>query len=39
MKLDFYSKTDLSRIIVRNASILDLEIEEDLIEAIALRSR
>lgn len=39
LKLDFYSGSDLSKILIRNASILDLEIEKDLIEAISSRSR
>lgn len=39
LKLDFYSWNDLSKILVRNASILELELEKNLIEAISKRSR
>ncbi len=39
LKLDFYSGSDLSKILVRNASILELEMQKDLIEAISSRSR
>lgn len=39
LKLDFYSNADLLKILIRNASILDLEIKEDLISAISIRSR
>ncbi len=39
LKLDFYSGNDLEKIIVKNAFLLDLEIEKDLVSAIANRSR
>lgn len=39
MKLDFYSENDLSKIILRNSQILNLEIMQDLIGAISRRSR
>jgi Holliday junction DNA helicase RuvB len=39
LKLDFYSGNDLEKIIVKNAFLLDLEMEKDLVSAIANRSR
>ena len=39
LKLDFYNEFDLSKIILRNSKILDLEILKDLNEAISKRSR
>ena len=37
--LDFYSETELTRIVVRSASILDTRIEPDAAQEIARRSR
>lgn len=39
MKLDFYSDKDLSSIVEKNASVLGLELWNDLIDAISARSR
>jgi len=39
MKLDFYSDKDLSSIVEKNASVLGLELSNDLIDAISARSR
>jgi len=39
LKLDFYCQNDLSKILIRNASILELKLEKNLIEAISKRSR
>lgn len=39
LKLDFYSEIELSKILTRNANILDLELSDDLIESISKRSR
>lgn len=39
LKLDFYNENDLSKIILRNAHIIYLEISKELINAISSRSR
>lgn len=39
LKLDFYSGNELSKILTRNANILDLELSRELIESISKRSR
>lgn len=39
LKLDFYTGDDLEKIIVKNSFLLDLEMEKDLVSAIANRSR
>lgn len=39
LKLDFYSGIELSKILTRNANILDLELSSELIESISKRSR
>jgi Holliday junction resolvasome RuvABC ATP-dependent DNA helicase subunit len=39
MKLDFYSEDDISKIINRSSEVLELELPEDTIFAIAKKSR